>query len=287
VQSQWQYYNTLNPKQFYDEFGSTINRMNEFLAAERIRRIIGQQENTLDFRKIMDEGYILLINLSSGKKISRENARMLGTLIVNDFFLQATGRPAKSRPFYLYIDEFAQFVNEDIARILDEGRKFGLHLVLAHQHLNQLKKEDSNVYHSVMTSARTKLVFGGLDYEDAQTMAQQVFLGEFNLNEIKLKLDQTKFRPVETTRTITSEGHSNSSGSATSHGTVSAHTTAQIIGDDVFATPPSYHTETSGESSTDSSSDSSSESDSYSESEVPWYEYEEFKEVSSIQFRSL
>lgn len=192
IKEQWDYFNSdkLTINRFYEEFGSTINRMMEFLAAERIRTIIGQKDRTLDFEKIMNEGYVLLVNLSSGKSVSADNARLLGTLLVNDLFLTATERPPKSRPFYLYIDECALFINEDIGRILDEGRKFGLHLILAHQHLAQLKKAGEEIYHSVMTDAKTKVVFGGLSPEDAKILAEMMFLEEIDLDQHKHSLDK-------------------------------------------------------------------------------------------------
>jgi hypothetical protein len=191
VADQWEYFNGMPARQFYEEFGSTINRMMSFLESPLIRSIIGQTENTLDFRRIMDEGYVLLVNLATSNRISQENAKLLGTLMINDIFLKAKGRPEGSRPFYLYIDECAQFINEDVARILDEGRKFGLHLILAHQHLNQLKNDAGDkVYHSVMTDAKTKVIFGGLDFESAKTLAEQVFLGEWDFEEPKAKFNK-------------------------------------------------------------------------------------------------
>lgn len=189
IREQWEYFNTLTAKNFYEEFGSTINRLMEFLAAERLRNIIGQKIRALNFRKIMDEGYVVLVNLSSGKRVSRDNARLLGTLIVNDLFLTATERPKGSDPFYLYIDECSLFINEDVGRILDEGRKFGLHLILAHQHLAQLQEAGEKVYKSVMTSARTKIVFGGLTPEDAKILAEMMFLDEIDLGKVKHTLD--------------------------------------------------------------------------------------------------
>ena len=104
---------------------------------------------------------------------------------MNDLFLKARSRPKDSRPFYLYIDECGRFVNDDIGRILDEARKFGLHLVLAHQHLSQLKKAGEEVYSAVMTNAQTKVVFGGLTPEDARIMAELIFMGEHDLQEAK------------------------------------------------------------------------------------------------------
>lgn len=186
IRGEWQSVNRFKPKEFEERFLSTGNRLLEFLSSPIVRMIIGQIKNTLDVRQIMDEGKVLLVNLSSSKDLMSDmNARLLGTLLVNDFFMKARGRPRDSRPFYLYIDECARYMNEDVARILDETRKFGLHLILAHQHLGQLKKAGDEVYKSVMTNARTKMVFGGLAPEDAEEMARQVFLGEFDLEEAK------------------------------------------------------------------------------------------------------
>jgi len=190
IQQEWDYFNRLKPRPFYEEFGSTINRMMEFLSSPIIRSIIGQLERVINFRKVMDEGWVLLVNLAASDRISEDNARLLGTLIVNDLFLRAKGRKKDSRPFYLYIDECALFINEDIGRILDEGRKFGLHQILAHQHLAQLKQAGEAVYHSVMTDAKTKVVFGGLDTEDARVLAEQLFLGELDMEEAKVKFNK-------------------------------------------------------------------------------------------------
>ena len=108
----------------------------------------------------MDEGYVVLVNLApSGKssdsnpasKLSGRDAELIGSLVVNDLFQKAQQRPEGSRPFYLYIDECARYVNGNIARILDESRKRGLHLVLAHQHLSQLHCILTNMYHSFLS----------------------------------------------------------------------------------------------------------------------------------------
>ena len=118
---QWQSFNSLRPSEFREYFASTNNRLLEFLAAPLIRTIVGQLNNTLDFAACMDEGTVVLVNLASHGQISDDNARLLGALLVNDLFLKARRRPPKSKPFYLYIDECALFINEDIGRILDDG----------------------------------------------------------------------------------------------------------------------------------------------------------------------
>lgn len=185
IRQEWRKFNSFDRRTFEDYIFSTENRLLEFLKSPLIRYTIGQIENTIDFRQAMDEGHIVLINLASRDIVSDANAQLLGSLIVNDLFMNARARPEGSRPFYCYIDECGLFVNNDVGRILDEGRKFGLHLILAHQHLAQLKKAGEHIYHSVMTNAKTKVIFGGLNFEDAEIMVKNVFLGELDLEEWK------------------------------------------------------------------------------------------------------
>lgn len=259
IRQQWEYFSNLNDKQFYDTFSSTINRMMEFLHSPIIRNVIGQTEQTIDFRKIMDEGHILLVNLAPKNKISDDNTRLLGTLIVNDLFINARGRPEESRPFYLYIDECAKFVNDDIGRILDEGRKFGLHLILAHQHLEQLKDAGKAIYSSVMTDAKTKVVFGGLHVDDAEELARKIFLGEIDLEEPKEVLNKpTVVGYIKTWLRNYSHSSANTSGESFSASKGTSGT----------ASDPFY---VESSSDTDGSSQAYTESDSegYSEALMP------------------
>lgn len=183
------------------------NRLNKFLSSGIIRGMIGQRENTLDFRKIMDDGKILLINLNGKDKISYENTKLLGIMIVNELFRSAKLRDSKDsklKPFYFYIDEFAQFVTKDIARSLDETRKFKLFMILAHQHLVQLKKEDEYLYASVMTNCKNKVVFGGLSVEDTDIMTHELHTEFIDLKQIKDEMYRTRLVHKEQTReTIT------------------------------------------------------------------------------------
>jgi len=189
-QAEWDEFNNLNRRDRTEQFLSTRNRMIEFLSDELIRAIVGQRQDLIDFRRCMDEGDIVLVNLAGQGRLSPDSARLIGTLMVNDLFFKARGRPKGSRPFYLYIDECYDFLNEDIERILDQCRKFGLHLILSHQRLGQLRREGEHIYNAVMGGAQTKIIFGGLEAEDAELMAKNVFLGELNLEEPKHILDK-------------------------------------------------------------------------------------------------
>ena len=102
---------------------------------------MGLTSGNLNLREAMDQGKIILVNLGSSASLDRESARVFASLMLNEFFetamLRANEAPAsdKPRPFALYLDEFQEYITEDIAAMLDQVRKGGLHMVLAHQHL--------------------------------------------------------------------------------------------------------------------------------------------------------
>lgn len=186
----WNNFNKKSKKDFDNDFMSTENRMVKFLMSDAIKTIIGQTHDTIDFYKLMEEGCILLVNLQAIDEMSMANTRLLGHLIINEFYLNCLKRkPDVSAPYYLYIDECGRYITEDIGNILEEGRKFGLHLVLAHQRLKQLEKvigEDG--LDAVMNGCQTKVVFGGLGYKDAKTMVDDLFLGQIDYQEWKERL---------------------------------------------------------------------------------------------------
>jgi hypothetical protein len=122
------------------------SKLTTFLSNDMMRPIISQQKSTLDFRDIMDNKKILLINLSKGK-IGEINAKLLGMVVVGKILMAALSRvdqPEDQREdFYLYLDEFQNVTTDSIAQILSEARKYHLCLILAHQFIAQLKEEIS------------------------------------------------------------------------------------------------------------------------------------------------
>ncbi len=188
---EWEDLNGMKPREFEERFMSVQNRLNKFVRSPAVRAVLGRTERVLDSRALMDTGGVLLCNLSTGgDRLPADDARLLGMLLVNDLVQKARGRPRGSRPFYLYIDECYQYLNEDIATILDQMRQFGLHLILAHQHLGQLDEAGDLIKGSIMTDAKTKVVFGGLTMESAHLMADDLFAGELDLEEPKHVLDK-------------------------------------------------------------------------------------------------
>src|SRR5262249_6373010 len=123
-----------------------LTRLDTFLRPKTIRYIVAQKDSRLDLRRAMDEGGVVLARLSQGA-IGEENAYLLGTLLVSKLQQLAMSRQeqreSERRNFYLYIDEFQNFITPSMASILSGARKYRLGLILAHQDLRQLSSEDT------------------------------------------------------------------------------------------------------------------------------------------------
>ena len=302
IRREWQWIMAQKTREQDERLESSFNRIREFVGHELIRLVIGQHTKTIDFPSVLREGKILLVNLSRAGTMAENNQHLIGTLLVNELLTAAFARrQGERKPFFLCIDEFQHFATKDICEILDGGRKFGLHLILAHQLLNQLRAKEPEVYYSTLTNARTKVVFGGLIDEDLEILGKELFTGELDPDQVKDEIWQTKYEPVEATRVIASDSYSESESEAEadSYGEVNHESIARadcyIPGSYLLSGPtgqlPSQSTFSSGSGISQSSS--SSRSSSYSSSrgssisEVPWYEYHAYKELSSRTFRSL
>ncbi len=153
--------------------GSILTRLDTFLAQKPIRNMVSQPENRLDFAHIMDTGKIFLAKLPEGL-LGRENSYLLGTLLVSKFQQIAMSRQAQQisarRDFWLYIDEFANFITPSMAEILSGARKYRIGLTLAHHELHQLQR-NPEVASAVMTHPFTRIVFRVGD-DDAKKLAE-------------------------------------------------------------------------------------------------------------------
>ena len=153
--------------------GPLMTRLEMFLAKKPIRYMVSQPSNRLDFGDIMDSGKIFLAKLPQGQ-IGKENAYLLGSLLMSKFQQQAMSRQsmarAERRPFWLYADEADQFITPSMAEILTGARKYNLGLILAHHELRELQK-DADVAGAVLSNAGTRIVFRVGD-ADARTLAE-------------------------------------------------------------------------------------------------------------------
>lgn len=166
--------------------GYLISKVGRFVEDAMMRNIIGQARSGFSFREVMDEQKILLVDLSKGKT-GEVNAQLLGLIIVSKLQMAAMARAdmpeASRKDFFLYIDEFQNFVTPSIATILSEARKYRLNLVLAHQYMSQVvEKGDTEIRDAILGNVGSMFV-SRIGPEDTDTFVK-VFAPEFNANDL-------------------------------------------------------------------------------------------------------
>jgi hypothetical protein len=162
-----------NDKFVAEAVAPVLNKVGAFTANPIIRNIIGQPKSTFNIRKLMDEGKILIVNLSKGL-IGEDNASILGSFMVTKIQLAAMSRSdiadiRDRRPFYLYVDEFQNFATDSFATILSEARKYGLNLTVANQYISQM---NDTVRDAVFGNVGTTISFR-VSADDAPILSKQ------------------------------------------------------------------------------------------------------------------
>ncbi|MDO8496957.1 MAG: type IV secretion system DNA-binding domain-containing protein [bacterium] len=163
-----------------------VSKFGRFVTNKTMRNIIGQSKSAFNFRNVMDEGKILLVNLSKGK-LGEENSSFLGLVLIPKILVAAMSRQEipepQRRDFFLYVDEFQNFATPDFATILSEARKYHLNLTVANQFIGQMDEEVKN---AVFGNVGTLISFrvGVTDASYLQREFQPVF-GESDLINVE------------------------------------------------------------------------------------------------------
>lgn len=179
------------------------NKIGQLISAPLIRNIVGQVKTSIDMRKAMDQGKILIVNLSKGK-IGEDSSKLLGALMVTKLQLAAMARAdvpeSERRNFFLYVDEFQNFATGSFANILSEARKYHLSLTLSHQYIAQM---DEAVQDAIMGNVGTFVVFR-IGAQDAEVLEKE-FSPELSIEDLvnipkyniytKLMINGTASRP--------------------------------------------------------------------------------------------
>jgi len=173
------------------------NKVGQFVSSRMIRNIIGNPNSSINLQEIMDEGKILILNLSQGK-LGEDNAALLGAMVITQIQLAAMNRSFQKeenrRDFFLYVDEFQNFATESFIKILSEARKYRLSLTLANQYSDQLEEQ---IQHAIYGNVGTLMSFvvGAHDaerltkeYAEIYTENDLVSLGKFEI-VLKLSID--------------------------------------------------------------------------------------------------
>jgi hypothetical protein len=137
-------YNPMKDKLRQESIAPILNKVGQFVTSPLIRNVVNTTSSSFDIEQVMNEGKILLVNVSQGK-LGEDNAQLLGAMIITKIQLAAMNRvymdEEKRKDFYLYIDEFQNFATTSFVKILSEARKYRLNLVLANQYMDQIPDE--------------------------------------------------------------------------------------------------------------------------------------------------
>jgi len=164
---------TWNERYRTEALSAIQNKVRPFLMNRSIRAIVGQKGPTLDLRQVMDDGKVLIANLSKGR-IGEDNANLLGALLASSLQQAAMSRadiPEEQRcDFFLTVDEFQNYRTGSFASMLSEARKYRLCVTVAHQYLRQLDEETSNAVFGNVGSLVSFQVSG----DDAENLARHL-----------------------------------------------------------------------------------------------------------------
>lgn len=180
-----------------NSIGPILTRLDSFLRPKILRKMFAQ-DTGIDFKKLFDEGNILFVKLPLGI-IGKDNAFLLGSMLLSRLHLAALGRQNKANrlPFFLYLDEFHNFITPSLTDMLSGIRKYGLGLILTHQDLSQLSR-DSELHEGIMANANIRVVFR-VGESDSKKLAGE--LGNKEILELQnlgkgeaiVKIEQPRF----------------------------------------------------------------------------------------------
>ncbi len=155
-----------NVRYSQDRVSSTLNRLGKITNNNLLRLALCQRVNSVDFRTLLDHR-LVIINLSK-TKIGNEASRFLGAMAFARLWLAVLQRGVTGRHTALFVDEFQNFVTPSIAHVLTEARKFGLHLIMANQYLEQIPDE----IRSAVIANTDAWVFFRMGVEDSRRAAE-------------------------------------------------------------------------------------------------------------------
>ena len=134
----------MQERQRTEAIASILNKVGQFVSSPMVRNIVNARKSSFSIDDAMNQGKIILVNLSQGK-LGEDNATLLGSMLITKIQLAAMSRvsipEAERKDFYLYVDEFQNFATESFNKILSEARKYRLNLILANQYIAQIPEE--------------------------------------------------------------------------------------------------------------------------------------------------
>lgn len=190
-----------------NSIGPILTRLDTFLRPRIIRNMVSQKQG-LDFEKILSENKILMVKLPQGL-IGRENSYLLGSLILSKLHQASFGRQASlyRPPFFIYLDEFHNFITPSIKELLSGVRKYHVGLILSHQDLQQIQREDTELLNSVLGNTYTRIVFrvGEPDakkLQDGFTDFDFTDMQNLGIGEALIRIEQPRYNTTFDTKPL-------------------------------------------------------------------------------------
>ncbi len=186
VRNAWDELMKWDDKRWSEAISALVNKVGQFTTNPVVRNIIGQPVSTFNFRQVMDEKKILIMNMSKGL-IGEQSAALLGAMLITKIYLAAMSRANLTPeellavpPLYFYVDEFQNFANDSFANILSEARKYKLALTVANQYIAQMEE---TIRDAVFGNMGTTITFrvGPLDAE----FIERVYTPVFNAQDLQ------------------------------------------------------------------------------------------------------
>lgn len=167
-----QEYEKMPDKMKQESISPILNKVGQFISSPLIRQVIAAPKSSIDMEEIMNEGKILIANLSQGM-LGEDNAALIGAMLITKFQLAAMNRVSQAeearRDFYLYVDEFQNFATTSFIKILSEARKYRLSLTMANQYMAQIPID---VQKAILGNAGTMISFT-IGAEDARIIQKE------------------------------------------------------------------------------------------------------------------
>jgi type IV secretory pathway VirB4 component len=200
-------FDKMNDRLQQEAISPILNKVGQFVSSPLIRSVIGQPKSSISLDNVMNQGKILIANLSQGR-LGEDNASLLGAMLITKLQLAAMHRVAipeeSRRDFYLYVDEFQNFATGSFIKIMSEARKYRLNIMLANQYMAQIPSE---VTKAILGNAGTIMAFA-MGAEDADILYKEfsevfsvqdlVNLGRYQI-AIKMTIDGQVTRPFVAT----------------------------------------------------------------------------------------
>jgi hypothetical protein len=186
-----------NIPNFTKEFGSTARRINTLVNNPNLSMMLGHRKG-INFDKLITDGWVLLVNASTGGGIGTLQSRLLSTIIINQIIFtierlrtQGINKTGFNKPYYLYLDEAELYATDKLVEVLDTKRNIKMRMILSNHSPKQFKPK---VREAVQRNAKTKIAFYVGTNDDRMEVAREMYGGDLKAQDVEYALRQQQKR---------------------------------------------------------------------------------------------